>query len=823
MTSEAQLTLPRRSRFRANVVLILLIWTGAIVAFASISYLLTKDTVTHLAFTKAREGFNKDQAFRLWATMHGGVYVPITEDTPPNPYLSHIPERDIGTPSGVPLTLMNPAYMVRQLNEFYSELFNSQGHITSLDPLRPENKADAWETKALKRFEQGEQEVSGMDEENGVPYLRLMRPMITTEGCLKCHAHQGYKIGDVRGGVSVKVPVQDFVDLADKQIALAATGIPILWALGVAVILLYAQAIRRSRLQNEEAARRILHESTLNHAQAQIVRSFSVHEDRDALAKEVHRRALEIGSSELGYVSAIDPETGDNVGLAYSKLFGEDRCNLPPEERPIAICRGTGGYLGLCGHSLNTLEAFFTNEPGAHPAFNGPPPGHLPIRRFLSVPAVHDGALWGQIALANAPRDYTQEDLDAISVLADLYALGLYRLQMQKNLVQAKEEAEVANRSKSTFLANMSHEVRTPLNGILGLLQLMRTSGLSKDLSEYAQLAEGSAMRLTRLLSDILDLSRVEANMLEIRQEPFNLREAVTTVEKLFLPVARQKGLALRMQVSSVIPETLRGDSIRLQQVLGNLVGNAIKFTDKGLVEVEVYPLPPKVPGTYRALFSVSDTGPGIPDDQIENLFESFTQLSQGYTRQNQGAGLGLAIVRRLVPLMGGNLAIASELGEGTSVFFCTTLGADLPKSPDVRNAEDMPDVTSLDVLLVDDDQTTQLATAKLLERKGHRVQVAGDGAQALEAIRKAPPDLVLMDVQMPVMDGVEATRRIRSGEVGDAARNIPIIALTAYAMKGDEETFLASGMDAYLAKPVQVEAIEATFADVMRGGAETP
>lgn len=807
--------LTSRNHFRVNVVVVLLIWTAAIAAFASISYLITRDTVTHLAFTKARETFNKDQAFRLWATMHGGVYVPITATTPSNPYLSHLPERDIGTPTGRPLTLMNPAYMVRQLNEYYAELFGTHSHITSLNPLRPENLADSWESKALRQFEQGVQEVSEMVDELGIPYLRLMRPMVTEQGCLKCHAHQGYKVGDIRGGVSVKVPLQEFIDLHARQTELAVVGVPLLWAFGIIVILLYARAIRRAQKRRESDARRILRESTLNKAQTSIIKIFTEDSDIEDIAREVHQRALEVSGSQLCYISTIDPDTGHNVVHVTTPTFDESEDT--PLAGPVVFSKGPSGYHGLWGHSLNSLEAFYTNDAASHPMARGVPPGHVPIRRFLSVPAAYGGQLLGQIALANAPRDYTERDLQDIQALASIYALGLYRMQIQNNLISAKEEAEIANRSKSIFLANMSHEIRTPLNGVLSLLQLMQTTPLTAEQTEYAEMAIGASNRLTRLLSDILDLSRVEANMLEMRNDPFDLAEAVATVEQLFLPAARQKGLDMRVTLWPEFPRPLCGDALRLQQVLSNLVGNAIKFTERGSVEIEAYPLPPRNEGDYRVLFSITDTGPGIPDDQIETLFESFTQLNQGYTRQAQGAGLGLAIVKQLVKLMGGNIAISSEMGEGTTVYFCCTLKMMEAQAATAQKTASQDTPTRLEVLLAEDDRTTLLATSRLLEKRGHNVTSVTDGAQALAALKTQSPDVILMDVQMPGMDGLEATRRIRAGEAGIDKRGIPVIALTAYAMADDEARFREAGMDDFLPKPVRVEDIEAAFGRMQR------
>lgn len=407
-----------------------------------------------------------------------------------------------------------------------------------------------------------------------------------------------------------------------------------------------------------------------------------------------------------------------------------------------------------------------------------------------------------QIRVVFNPVNMGRSPTEVIATLEDITE----RKAQEEALRRAKEQAEIANSSKSRFLANMSHEIRTPLNGVLGMLQLIQTTELEAAQKEFVDIAIQSSTRLTHLLSDILDLSRVEAGRLDISMEPFDFMDTIDSIKHLFTPSISEKELELLLEIDPGIPEQISGDSVRLQQILSNLVGNAIKFTQNGSISLAVSRLHSYEPDVVRLFFTVRDTGIGIADDKVDTLFDAFTQADSEYTRKFQGAGLGLAITQRLVSLMGGSISVESVPGEGSAFHFSLPFGLVSTENDTDADAKKTKQSGPLKVLLAEDDFVSQYVTLKMFDKLGHKTTIVDNGRQTLERLRQEHFDVILMDVQMPEMDGREATKAIRKGLAGEERQNTPIIAMTAFAMSGDKESLLADGMDDYIAKPIDME-----------------
>ncbi|MFN8041246.1 MAG: ATP-binding protein [Acidimicrobiales bacterium] len=567
----------------------------------------------------------------------------------------------------------------------------------------------------------------------------------------------------------------------------------------------------------EQAEERLRRSNRMLEAVARIEADYLVSEDRESVFTLLLEAVLDLTDSDFGFIGdVLHRPTGEPfIKVHHLTNIAWDDATQALYDSHLSGGLEFGNLDTLFGASLVTGEVVIATDPEHDHRAGGLPPGHPPLDSYLGVPLKVGDDLIGMIGVANRPGGYDEALLEwlapllaAATAVFQAYRIDTERQRAEAALTEARDAAVAASRSKSEFVATVSHEMRTPLHALLGLSELLlRGHGLAEGDRRAVRAIHDSASSLSALIGDVLDFSQIEAGRLEIADEPYDVRDVLDHVEALLRPQARARSLTLHVSAAADLPALVLGDRRRLQEVLINLVGNAVKFTEHGGVHVSVV-----VEAEAPALrFSVTDTGPGIPPDAQARIFEPFDRGASDEAAP--GTGLGLSISARLVELLGGRLHLCSEAGRGSTFSFALPLRAAEP-TPELDDGRPSPADSSARpsagrVLVVEDNEVNRLLADTQLRALGYECLLAEGGAAALDVLARTRVDVVLMDLRMPDLDGVETTRRIRAAQHATSSR-VPIVAVSASATAQEQIRCLSAGMDDFLPKPVTLDALRA-------------
>jgi PAS domain S-box-containing protein len=766
----------------------ILIW----VVLMAVSFLWNQNKerrhLLDVARATSQSFFQEIQTTRQWNALHGGVYVPVTDKVRPNPYLD-VPHRDVITTSGQKLTLINPAFMTRQVSVIAADRSGVQFHITSLNPIRPANKADEWETAALKAFEKVESErIELLDDAEHGQRFQYMAPLRVKDACMKCHAKQGYRVGDIRGGISVSLPAGSMLSANKERIRSLGVLHAGIMIIGVVGILLYLSRTRSQWLAIQASQREV-------GAAKERFRSIV-----EGLKKE---HFFYIHNAE-GVFVYLSPSVTEVLGFEPDQLLRPFESILT--DNPINNAAKHRTDLLLKGEQQPSYELEVFHKDGG--------------TRLLSINNVpifdEQGAVTG---VGGVAHDITEQKRVQDSLKTRVEELGEARrsmLNMMEDLEEARLKADDANKSKGDFLANMSHEIRTPMNAVIGMTYLALKTELTAKQRDYLTKIQSSANSLLGIINDILDFSKIEAGKLDMENVDFNLENVLDNLANLITVKAQEKeNLEVLFATAQDVPHFLVGDSLRLGQVLINLANNAVKFTESGeiVISTEVYN---RDEDRVTLKFSVRDTGIGLTQDQISKLFEAFSQADSSTTRKYGGTGLGLTICQRLVHMMGGEIWVESAPGQGSTFIFTANFG--MSQEKDKKRFTTPTSLRGMKVLVVDDNATSREIFQRMLESLSFEVAVVASGEEGLAELEGASVEhlfeLVIMDWKMPGMDGITASKRIKNHP---GLHKIPrVVLVTAYGREEVMKRAEKEGLDGFLIKPVSPSVLFDTIMETL-------
>ncbi len=647
-------------RVRRYASIIAVGWTAAVAVSLLWNLHQERQEALSVAISQAQAAYDKDVVYRRWNAEHGGVYVPVTPDTQPNPYLSHMPERDITTPSGRLLTLVNPAYMTRQVYELMMKQNGVRGHITSLKPIRPENAPDPWEIEALQTFERGEAEVSALREIDTEVYMWLMRPLVIEEGCLKCHAAQGYKLGDIRGGISVAVPMASLWNIGQGNIPALLLGHVVLWLFGLGGIS-FAGLHMNQRIQEREQAQAITREAERRYRnlfeQAPVMYVITRNEEGKPVIADCNKRF----ASTLGYSRAeiLERPLADFYAPeSVTRLLedGYERALRGPfvsEERRLLTYDGRAIETQL--HALPETDSM-GRVIGTRAMYMDISERKRVERALRELNEELERRVVERTRELKERADENETlNQGMLAMLEDLREINLRYRETAQQLQQANAELEA-------FAYSVSHDLRAPLRAIDGFAQVLEEdygSQLGTDGQHYLERVRAGSRRMGQLIDDLLTLSRLGRR--ELTRETLNLTALIQKIYELF--AEERAGREIDFRVSDCPP--VQADPSLMDVMLVNLLSNALKFTRDRTPAVIEFGCQTE---DDQSVFFVRDNGVGFDMEYADKLFAPFQRLHR--TEEYEGTGIGLAIVQRVIHRHGGDVWAEAEVDKGATFYF---------------------------------------------------------------------------------------------------------------------------------------------------------